>query len=107
VTNERIKSIFVRVTPQEKIRIDRSAKGCGLTMSEYLRKRALGFEPKPIPPDSIYDFNSKLDDLYAVFENRISGKTEEKLLSLIHDIQNNFILPSKDAGVILNKKEDG
>lgn len=56
--NEQTKSIFVRVTLQEKIRIDRSAKSCGLSLSEYLRKRALGYEPKPIPPDSFLLFNS-------------------------------------------------
>lgn len=89
--NERIKSIFVRVTLQEKIRIDRIAKSCGLSVSEYLRKRALGFEPKPIPPDSFYDFNAKLDDLYVLCENRITSETEERLITVMDEIQRTFI----------------
>ena len=93
--NERTKSIFVRVTLQEKIRIDRSAKSCGLSLSEYLRKRAFGYEPKPIPPDSFYDFNSKLDDLYVLCENRISSEIEERLLTVMDEIQRKFILPDR------------
>jgi len=93
---EKIKSIFVRVTPQEKIRIDHSAKSCGLSLSEYLRKRALGFKLKPIPPDSFYDFNSKLDGLYTLCESRISVETEEKLLAMMDEIYLKFILPEKE-----------
>ena len=93
--DERNKSIYVRVTSQEKIRIYRSAKSCGLSLSEYLRKRVLGFEPKPIPPDSFYDFNLKLDDLYALCENRISKETEEKMLVVMDEIQRKFLLPEQ------------
>lgn len=59
---KRTQGINVRVTTAEKCKIERSAAGCGLTVSEYLRRRALGYTPKPktsfslppTPPNSIY-----------------------------------------------------
>ena len=36
--SEKNKSIYLRVTPQEKEKIRRLAKKCGLSLSEYLLK---------------------------------------------------------------------
>lgn len=47
---KRTQGINVRVTTAEKCKIERSAAGCGLTVSEYLRRRALGYTPKFHPP---------------------------------------------------------
>ena len=38
--------INVRVTPAEKHRMESAARRCGLTLSEYLRQRALGYTPQ-------------------------------------------------------------
>ena len=38
--------ISVRTTPQEKARFERNAKLCCLSLSEYLRQLANGYEPK-------------------------------------------------------------
>ena len=40
--------INVRVTLQEKNKIERYAKKCGLTVSEYLRQLANGHEPQDL-----------------------------------------------------------
>ena len=45
---ERTCGINIRVTAQEKNRITRRAKKCGLTVSEYLRQLAKGHEPKEL-----------------------------------------------------------
>ena len=45
--------IFARITPKEKERINDLAKQCRLTTNEYLRQRALGYEPDSVPPDAL------------------------------------------------------
>ena len=44
----RNKSIYVRVTQKEKIKINTKANKCGLSLSEYIRQVCLGYEPKEI-----------------------------------------------------------
>ena len=84
---ERTNSIYVRVTEKEKIRIKNKADKCGLTISEYLRKRALGYSPKALLPESFYEFSGKLSDLYEQIDKDYSTELEEKILSLIDEIQ--------------------
>ena len=55
--------IVARVTQKEKDRISDLAKRCGLSTTEYLRQRALGYEPKPVPPDALFRFCERLDAL--------------------------------------------
>ena len=43
---KRVTSIYVRVTDSKKLRIKNKADKCGLTISAYLRKRALRYSPK-------------------------------------------------------------
>ena len=61
---EKKNSIYVRVTEKEKVRIENKAKKCGLSVSEYLRKRALGYSPKALLPETFYEFTEKLGVLY-------------------------------------------
>ena len=51
---ERKVQLKFRITEKEKIRIENKAKKCGLSVSEYLRKRALGYSPKALLPESFY-----------------------------------------------------
>ena len=39
------------------------AKRCGLSLSEYLRQRALGYEPGGHPPKEAFDMLDKLDEI--------------------------------------------
>ena len=55
--------IEVRLTEKQKEQIDRAAKKCGVTQSEYLRQRALGGEPKAVLPDTFFVCCEKLDRL--------------------------------------------
>ena len=84
---ERANSIYVRVTEKEKIRIKNKADKCGLTISEYLRKRALGYSPKALLPESYYEFSGKLGNLYEQLNKGYSTELEERILSLIDEIQ--------------------
>ena len=53
----------VRVSPAEKQRIQTAAGQCGLTLSEYLRQRALGYEPRFHPPQAFFDSLDRLEHL--------------------------------------------
>ena len=53
----------VRVSPAEKYRIQTAAGQCGLTLSEYLRQRALGYEPRFHPSQAFFDGLDLLDHL--------------------------------------------
>lgn len=83
----RSKSIFIRVSDNEKLQIRRCAKRCGLSLSEYIRKVSLGYTPKEIPTEAFYEFYSKLNEV----SNNVSSTTESKLLNLIDEISVRFL----------------
>ena len=47
--------INVRVSVTEKRKMTLMAKRCGLSLSEYLRQRALRYEPGGQPPKEVFD----------------------------------------------------
>ena len=55
--------INVRVGVTEKRKMTLMAKRCGLSLSEYLRQRALGYEPGGHPPKEAFDVLDKLDEI--------------------------------------------
>ena len=55
--------INVRVSVTEKKKVTMLAKKCGLSLSEYLRQRALGYEPGEHPPTEVFDVLDKLDEI--------------------------------------------
>ena len=55
--------INIRVTVTEKKKVTMLAKKCCLSLSEYLRQRALGYEPGGHPPKEVFDVLDKLDDI--------------------------------------------
>ena len=55
--------INVRVSVTEKRKMTLMAKRCGLSLSEYLRQRALGYEPSNQPPREVFDVLDKLDEI--------------------------------------------
>ena len=75
--------LYLRVSTQEKNKIDDLAKSCGLSTAEYLRRRALGFTPPPAIPDAFFIFNEKLCE----FLNReLSPETEAAALQLFDEM---------------------
>ena len=92
--NENKKLINIRLTPKEKAQMERLAEICGLSLSEYLRKRGLGYEPRPLLSDSFYLFYSKLCDLC---NQQMTKEAETALLALVADIRRELILPQKQT----------
>lgn len=96
-TNEKSSRIYLRVSQNEKKKITELANSCGLSVAEYLRKRALGYTVKAVVPDAFYVFNEKLSELLNC---EISPETEAKALKLFDDIYAEVIDTQKQ-----NKKE--
>ena len=69
--------INVRVTVTEKKRVTMLAKKCGLSLSEYLLQRALGYEPGGHPPKEVFDVLDKLDDI----AERCSARDETDIIA--------------------------
>ena len=55
--------INIRVTVTEKKKVTMLARKCGLSLSEYLRQRALGYEPSGQPPKEGFDMLDKIDEI--------------------------------------------
>ena len=55
--------INIRVTVTEKKKVTMLARKCGLSLSEYLRQRALEYEPGGHPPKEVFDVLDKLDEI--------------------------------------------
>lgn len=107
--NERNKRIEVRVTDWEKRLLTDHAGCCGLSLSEYLRKRGLGYEPRPLLSDGLYRFYSKLCDLC---NQQMTKETETVLLALVAEIRKEWILPQKQTqkeliGYLQNAESEG
>ena len=91
---ENKKLINIRLTPKEKEQMESLAESCGLSLSEYLRKRGLGYEPRPLLSDSFYLFYSKLCDLC---NQQMTKEAETALLALVADIRRELLLPKQET----------
>ena len=103
---ERTMRLDLRVSPQEKKKIETTAKKCGISVSEYMRQRALGFSPREIPPVEWY---SIMNHLYRINErlDKYSPKTERKLDSLIENMRLQFLSPGKENADEIKKSVRG
>ena len=93
-TTHRTKSIYTRVTPQEKQHIQVRARTCGLSVSEYLRQRALGYAPRAIPPDQLHLLRTELMRLRKAGR---SPDADRAIQTVLDEIQDTFILPGRDS----------
>jgi hypothetical protein len=91
---EKTEVINTRFSEREKQIVEQYAAACGLSRSEYLRKRALGYEPRPALGDSFYQLYSKLCDLC---NQSMTVETEKALLELITDMRRELMLPHKQS----------
>ena len=91
---EKTEVINTRFSEKEKQIVEQYAATCGLSRSEYLRKRALGYDPRPALNDAFYQFYSKLCDLC---NQSMTVETEKALLELITDMRRELMLPKKQS----------
>ena len=95
--NERTCRLDLRVSPKEKEKIRDLANSCGITTSEYLRKRALGYAVKAAPPDAFYHFIRNMGRLLKVVP---TAKVEAEALKLFDEVRAIF-----EEGAKQNKRE--
>lgn len=94
------KNMVIRISEKEKKLIERNAEKCGLSVSEYLRQRALGYMPRAVLPEVFFSFSGKLDQLYIACEGKITQDTEERIIALIDEITAELILPQKERQAV-------
>ena len=82
----------LRMTTKEKEQLESIAKKCGLPVSEYLRKRGLGYEPGPLLDDRFYAVYSKLCQISNL---PLRPDTEAMLIAILNELQQNLFLPRK------------
>ena len=87
--NDKNARIELRVTQSEKKKISRLAESCGLSQSEYVRQRTLGYTPRTVLPDVC-----RLCDEVA---DKVSPDTEQSLLEVVDEIQRQLLLPVKST----------
>ncbi len=83
------KNLFIRVSEKEKNIIEQNAKKCGISVSEYLRQRALGYMPRAVLPEIFFSFNDKLDELCVAVEGKIQRTRKKKILDSLTVLRKN------------------
>ena len=94
----------IRVKPDVKKKIERYASKCGLTTTEYVTKRALGFAPRTVLPDAFFNFYGKLCE---ICNYEMTPETEAKLLTLIDEIHSEILSPKKEVNDLLLQQDSG
>ncbi len=94
----------IRLTLENKRKIERYALKCGLSTSEYVTKRALGFTPRTVLPDAFFNFYGKLCE---ICNSDMSPETEAKLLTLIDEIHSEFLSLKKEVNDLLQQQDSG
>ena len=94
----------IRLTPENKKKIERYASKCGLSTSEYVTKIALGFTPRTVLPDAFFNFYGKLCE---ICNKEITPEAEAKLLTLIDEIHSEILSPKKEVNDLLQQQDSG
>jgi len=84
--------IAARVTAKEKEKIQAKARKCGLSTTEYVKQKALGYEPRTVPPDALFVC---LEKLGALADKDSSPEFDEKICAVLKQITAEFLLPGR------------
>ena len=95
ILKERKVQLKMRATEKEKVRIENKAKKCGLSVSEYIRKRALEYSPKALLPESFYEFTEKIGILYEALGTLNSTELQAEVLKLLDEIYAKLLVTDK------------
>lgn len=75
-----------------KEKIQAKARRCGLSVTEYVKQRALGYEPRGIPPDALF---ACLEKLGEIADKTGSPELDGEIRILLKQIAAEFLLPGK------------
>ena len=85
--------ISVRLSEKEKQTIQAKAKKCGLSASEYVKQRALGYEPRTVPPNALFVLLEKIGNLES---KSTSAELNAEIEKLLKEITAVLLLPGRD-----------
>lgn len=85
--------ISVRLSEKEKQTIQAKAKKCGLSASEYVKQRALGYEPRTVPPNALFILLEKIGDLES---KSTSVELNAEIEELLKEITAVLLLPGRE-----------
>lgn len=86
-------TVTIRLSAKDKDKIKSLAKKCGLNVSQYLKQRALGYEPKGIPPDVLFYLIEKIGTLE---QKTHLSETDDEIRNLLSSITETILLPQKE-----------
>ena len=95
--NDKNARIELRVTQSEKNKIAKLSESCGLSQSEYIRQRTLGYAPRTVHPDVFFHFYQMLCRLCDEVADKVSPDIERRLLETVDEIQRQLLLPEKSS----------
>ncbi len=98
---EKTARIDMRITPVQKRRIKATADKCGLTESEYVLQRALGYAPKAVQPDAFFQFYRALCDL---LNQPPTPETEAAALKLFDEIHAELMAGKRQSAAEIRKE---
>ena len=96
--------IAFRLKQKEKQIITAKAKKCSLSTTEYVKQRALGYEPKSVPPDALFKLLEKIGDLE---DKSSSTELNAEIETLLKEISETLLLPGKDGDSLLQLQDSG
>ena len=85
--------ISVRLSEKEKQTIEAKAKKCGLSASEYVKQRALGYEPRTVPPNALFVLLEKIGNLES---KSTSAELNAEIEKLLKEITAVLLLPGRE-----------
>ncbi len=85
----------IRLTVEEKAKLEYDAALCGLTQSEYFRQICLGKRPRPKQPpefwellDALYEIHDKLERLAVYYPEVVEECSRiERLVLLLQEVE--------------------
>ena len=85
--------ISVRLSEKKKQTIQAKAKECGLSASEYVKQRALGYEPRTVPPNALFVLLEKIGNLES---KSTSAELNAEIEKLLKEITAVLLLPGRE-----------
>ena len=89
---EKRPTITIRLDQPEKDKIERLAKRCGLSVTEYLILRGTGYEPKIVPYDAVFTLIKRLDEL---IDKDISPEVNAEAMTVLKAVTASLVYPIK------------
>ena len=95
---KRTTAIQVRVTEQEKRRMERQAKRCGLSLSRYLRRVGVGKTAAAFPSQRFHDLYQQVNRLREHLATQSTERTAAQLDELAGQLLASYTSGSVDDG---------